>query len=63
LLLGVVLVVLPGPSTLLIGLGLTVLATEFDWARRLLYPFRKFLRWLRDAVRRALGAGSTPESA
>ena len=61
--LGVALILLPGPSTLLIALGLTILATEFGWARRLLYPFRRFLRWLRDAVRRALGAGSAPGSA
>ena len=63
LFLGVALVLLPGPSTLLIALGLAILATEFEWARKLLYPFRRFLRWLRDAVRRALGAGSAPGSA
>ena len=33
---GVALIVLPGPAIVLIPLGLTILATEFLWARRLL---------------------------
>jgi uncharacterized protein (TIGR02611 family) len=36
LVIGVALVVLPGPSFLVIPAGLAILATEFDWARRLL---------------------------
>jgi uncharacterized protein (TIGR02611 family) len=35
LLIGVVMIVLPGPATLVIPLGLGILATEFIWARRL----------------------------
>jgi hypothetical protein len=34
LLLGVVMVVLPGPAFIVIPIGLGVLATEFAWARR-----------------------------
>jgi len=34
LLLGVALLVLPGPGTLVIAAGLAILATEFLWARR-----------------------------
>jgi hypothetical protein len=41
---GVALIVLPGPSILVIPLGLALLATEFLWARRLLRPVRKLLR-------------------
>jgi uncharacterized protein (TIGR02611 family) len=37
---GLALVVLPGPSILVIPLGLAILATEFLWARRLLDPIR-----------------------
>ena len=33
---GAAMLVLPGPGSLTIGLGLVVLATEFIWARRLL---------------------------
>lgn len=36
LLIGVALIVLPGPAFLVIPLGLGILATEFVWARRLL---------------------------
>lgn len=36
LLVGVVMVVLPGPAVVVIPLGLAILATEFVWAARLL---------------------------
>ncbi len=36
LLIGVAMIVLPGPAILDIPLGLAILATEFLWARRLL---------------------------
>jgi tellurite resistance protein TerC len=34
LLIGVAMIVLPGPAFIVIPLGLTILATEFVWARR-----------------------------
>jgi uncharacterized protein (TIGR02611 family) len=34
LLLGIVLIVLPGPAFIVIPVGLAILATEFAWARR-----------------------------
>jgi uncharacterized protein (TIGR02611 family) len=40
LLIGVVMIVTPGPSLLVIILGLAILATEFIWARRLLNQIR-----------------------
>jgi uncharacterized protein (TIGR02611 family) len=33
---GIVLIVLPGPSSIVIPLGLGILATEFAWARHVL---------------------------
>ena len=36
LLVGVAMMVLPGPAIVVIPLGLAILATEFVWARRLL---------------------------
>jgi len=52
LLIGTLLLVLPGPGTPLVFLGLTVLATEFLWARRWLRRARVTTRL---AARRARG--------
>jgi uncharacterized protein (TIGR02611 family) len=38
--LGLILVPLPGPGWLIVILGLSILAIEFDWARRLLHYTR-----------------------
>lgn len=40
LIIGVALIVLPGPATVIIPLGLLVLAGEFVWARKLLNKFK-----------------------
>jgi uncharacterized protein (TIGR02611 family) len=40
LLIGMAMVVLPGPAIVVIPLGLAILATEFVWARRLLEKAR-----------------------
>jgi hypothetical protein len=53
LLMGVALIVLPGPAFIVIPLGLAILATEFIWARRCLQKVRQ---WFRAAkVRMARG--------
>jgi tellurite resistance protein TerC len=45
LIIGVALLVLPGPAFLVIPLGLGILATEFVWAKRLLRKVKeKFTR-------------------
>jgi len=44
-LLGLILLVLPGPGILTIAAGLAVLATEFVWARRI-------LDWMKHKYRR-----------
>jgi len=59
LLIGVAMIVTPGPSTLVIVLGLAILATEFIWAQRLLNQIRgqlqdKALRPVRWLKRRFL---------
>ncbi|HEV8642412.1 MAG TPA: PGPGW domain-containing protein [Methylomirabilota bacterium] len=48
LLVGVALIVLPGPAFLVFPAGLAILATEFAWARRLLERTRS--RWKSSAV-------------
>ncbi len=40
LLIGIVLFFLPGPSSIVIPIGLSILATEFLWAKRLLHKFK-----------------------
>jgi tellurite resistance protein TerC len=44
LIIGVAMLVLPGPAFILIPLGLTILATEFRWARKCLSTARQWLR-------------------
>lgn len=44
LLVGVALLVLPGPAFLVIPVGLAVLALEFEWARRALRRAREMWR-------------------
>jgi tellurite resistance protein TerC len=43
LLLGVAMIILPGPAFIMIPLGLGILATEFVWARTLLNKFKEKL--------------------
>lgn len=43
LLLGLAMVILPGPAVVVIPLGLAILATEFVWARRWLQRTRQFV--------------------
>ena len=43
LLLGVAMILLPGPAFIMIPLGLGILATEFVWARTLLNKFKEKL--------------------
>jgi uncharacterized protein (TIGR02611 family) len=44
LIIGVAMLVLPGPAFILIPLGLAILATEFRWARKWLSTARQWLR-------------------
>lgn len=56
LLIGLALIVLPGPAVVVIPLGLSILATEFVWARRLLARVKRRAR----RVAPALGGRSGP---
>lgn len=42
--LGTLLLFLPGPGLLLIGLGILVLSLEFEWAKKRVERFRAWLR-------------------
>jgi hypothetical protein len=50
ILLGIVLIVLPGPALVLIPLGLVILAIEYPSARKWL---RKFQRWITVSAKKA----------
>ena len=56
LLLGIVMLVAPGPGILTVALGLGILATEFIWARRLLKRFRRKRINIADWLFRRLAA-------
>jgi tellurite resistance protein TerC len=50
LLIGVAMIVLPGPAVVVIPIGLAVLATEFVWARRWLRKARKLFKKAKASV-------------
>jgi uncharacterized protein (TIGR02611 family) len=50
LLVGVVMIVTPGPGWLVIFLGLSLLAAEFIWARRLMDRMKREGERVRDVV-------------
>jgi len=56
LLMGVVMILTPGPAIVVIPAGLGILGLEFAWARRLLRRIRLRLRSAQRARRRARAA-------
>ena len=50
LLLGVAMIILPGPAFIIIPLGLAILATEFVWAQRLLAKAKAYFEKQRQRV-------------
>ncbi len=49
-LVGVALIVLPGPAFIVIPIGLAILATEFDWAKGFLKKARKVASRLKSKL-------------
>ena len=56
---GVVMIVTPGPGWLVILLGLSLLAAEFIWARRLMDRMKREGERVRDVVWRYMPSRST----
>ena len=50
LLVGVAMVILPGPAFIIIPLGLAILATEFVWAQKLLTKAKAYFEKQRQRV-------------
>ena len=44
LLLGILMIFLPGPAVIVLPIGLLILATEFVWAKQLLERGKEFLK-------------------
>lgn len=47
LVIGVAMIVLPGPAVVVIPVGLTILATEFIWAKRILTTVQERINRMR----------------
>ena len=60
LLAGIALLVLPGPGWLLIFIGLTILATQYMWAERLLTASKRKAEQAKDVVLRKKNRDDTP---
>jgi len=52
LLIGVALIVLPGPAFIVIPVGLAILASEFAWARRYLETARRLIKKAKEKKKR-----------
>jgi hypothetical protein len=63
LLIGVVMIILPGPAILVIPLGLGILATEFAWAKS--YKDKLDAKWaqIRSKIKPAPAPAPTPDPA
>jgi uncharacterized protein (TIGR02611 family) len=47
LIIGIAMIVLPGPAVIVIPVGLGILATEFIWAQRLLHSVKERISKIR----------------
>ncbi len=50
LVIGIAMIVLPGPAIVVIPIGLAILATEFVWAERLLKKVKSGVKSAKDSV-------------
>lgn len=55
LLIGIALLVLPGPAFIVIPLGLGILATEFIWARRMLKKVKRKFEKAKENISQSEG--------
>ncbi|MDQ2868886.1 MAG: PGPGW domain-containing protein [Verrucomicrobiota bacterium] len=56
LLIGLVMIVLPGPAVIVVPIGVAILATEFAWARRVWRRGKIFVAKVRKRRRNAVAA-------
>ena len=60
-LVGVIMIVSPGPAVIVIPAGLAILGVEFAWARRLLARGRTMVQKAGDHMGRRGGKGAAPK--
>lgn len=53
---GIILIFTPGPASLVIPIGLTILATEFVWAKRLLNKVKEHATNLSQSAKNVIGS-------
>ena len=61
LIVGIFMIVLPGPAVVVIPIGLAVLATEFVWARLWLRRVRKLFKKAKDGVSSVINKNRSPD--
>jgi uncharacterized protein (TIGR02611 family) len=59
ILLGIILIPLPGPGILVVILGLFILSLEFDWAKRY---FESAKEWQRKTIEKAQAKKNQPKN-
>lgn len=47
---GILLIVFPGPAFIVVPIGLSILATEFVWAKKLLEKVKKRIQKTKDSI-------------
>jgi uncharacterized protein (TIGR02611 family) len=62
-LVGIAMIILPGPAFIVLPVGLSILATEFLWARRLSHWSRRKIAAWRSRRRDQLGQGPAEPTA
>lgn len=62
LLIGIAMLVLPGPAILVIPMGLAVLATEFVWAKKLLQHFKRETNKIADSIKQTFSRGKIDDN-
>lgn len=63
LLLGILMLALPGPALVVIPAGLAILAIEFAWAKQWLEKVRQYAKQATEAVMPGAGRSATAEAA
>jgi uncharacterized protein (TIGR02611 family) len=61
ILIGIVMIVMPGPAMIVIPIGLGILAMEFVWARRLLRRIKVTTKWKMRRFNRSKSGNQTSE--
>jgi uncharacterized protein (TIGR02611 family) len=59
---GVVMLVLPGPGLLVIAMGVALLATEFAWAQHVMHHGRRHARRIAAKAKSAVGRSRTTDA-